>query len=164
MISFLSKNIVSALSFQNRDRFAIRLIVPENLAENQEKNIKSNMRKGSKEVNISLQKSNVYLKKPLVITLWEFFLQSQMAMSKWASWTTDRRQWKCKQSVIFLNSSKWDFYKLQRQKVSSFSVSLKTRDQLELSHHYGSSGLWYSIHTPKLVAGRALDTAILNMY
>ena len=39
--------------------------------------------------------------------------------------------------------------------MSSFSDSVKTRDQLELSHSYGSSGLRYPIHAPKLAAGRA---------
>ena len=39
--------------------------------------------------------------------------------------------------------------------MSSFSDSVKTRDQLELSHPYGSSGLRYPIHAPKLAAGRA---------
>ena len=39
--------------------------------------------------------------------------------------------------------------------MSSFSDSVKTRDQLELSHPYGSSGLRYPIHAPKSAAGRA---------
>ena len=39
--------------------------------------------------------------------------------------------------------------------MSSFSDSVKTRDQLELSHPYGSSGLRYPIHAPKLAGGRA---------
>ena len=41
--------------------------------------------------------------------------------------------------------------------MSSFTVFMKTKDQLELPHHYGSSGLWYLIHTFKLVAGQALE-------
>ena len=37
--------------------------------------------------------------------------------------------------------------------MSTFSGSLKTRDQLELSHQYRSSGLGYSIHASQIAAG-----------
>ena len=69
------------------------------------------------------------------------------------------RQKKVNKDQFQSNFSKTKFstHELWRQKVSSFSDSMKTRDQLEISHHYGNSGLWYSIHTPRLVAGGALE-------
>ena len=69
-----------------------------------------------------------------------------------ASWVSDNVN---KQSNF--SKTKFDTHELWRQKVSSFSVSMKTRDQLELSHHYGSSGLRYSIHAPKLANGGVLE-------
>ena len=69
------------------------------------------------------------------------------------------RQKKVNKDQFQSNFSKTKFstHELWRQKVSSFSDSMKTRDQLELSHYYGSSGLRYSIHTPKSAAGGALE-------
>ena len=56
-----------------------------------------------------------------------------------------------------VTKTKFSPHEVWRQNVSSFSDSVKTRDQLELSHPYGSSGLRYLIHAPKLAAGGALE-------
>ena len=53
--------------------------------------------------------------------------------------------------------TKFNTHEHWRQNVSSFSSSVKTRDQLELSHYYGSSGLRHPIHAPKLAAGGVLE-------
>ena len=125
---------------------------PENLAENQ-KIINTN-----EIIAEILAKSNILEKVALVvqkITL-VFDFNHQIFRRHWSR-TSASARWAIDNVNKLSNFSKTKYgtYELWRQKVGSFSDSVKTRDQLELSHPYGSSGLRYPINAPKSAAGRA---------